>query len=154
MILDSTDANTLRSAYEDLRHGPACECSELESRASQHMRAAEVNRRKTGFANAIRKRSGAALRCLLIISIVHRLCSAYTNSRSPGGANVADRALRNGGWGGGGGWSARLWKHLFPSSHHANPGHNRCPVEYSYGPAMYLPSSNFLFSYLSPFDKN
>jgi len=38
MILDSTDANTLRSAYEDLRRNPACECNELESLQSAHAR--------------------------------------------------------------------------------------------------------------------
>lgn len=53
MILDSTDANTLRSAYVDLRLNPACECSELESRQSAHARERSVSRRKTGFANAI-----------------------------------------------------------------------------------------------------
>lgn len=64
MILDSTDANTLRSAYEDLRRSPACECSELESRQSAHARERSESSRKTGFANAIRievepARSGA-----------------------------------------------------------------------------------------------
>jgi len=84
MILDSTDANTLRSAYEDLRRNPACECNELESLQSAHARERSGVAEKTGFANAIRIEAelrGAVLS--VIIGIVHRLCSAYTNSRSP-----------------------------------------------------------------------
>lgn len=59
MILDSTDANTLRSAYEDLRRNPACECSELESRQSAHARESSESQ-KNGFRKCDLNRSRAA----------------------------------------------------------------------------------------------
>lgn len=88
------------------------------------------------------------------LGIVHQLCARPRILFS----SPANRALRNlaGIEGGGEKGGLRLGNTSFSSYHTRNLARrNQRPVEVSLASlAMYLPSSNFPFSPLSPFDKN
>lgn len=154
------------------RHVCMCVWVQLESRQSAHARREvcwtdwkkkEKNKNKTSSTNAIRieaKPGGRGARVIISVSFISFVFGhefSQPRERRPRIVPYVTwkgKERRKRGRGGGGG--LRLGNTSFSSYHTRDlVQRNQCPVKVSLPDlAMYLPSSNFLFSSLSPFDKN